>query len=198
MSEPVPRTPPDDSRRLLVRARGGDDSSLWRLTETYRPYLKGVVAQVLGQRLQTRLDDSDVVQQAMTAAIANFGTFGGATLAEWQAWLSAIARNEARAAGRYWRRVCRDAGRDVAAPMDLLHQDEAQGDEQALRIERADGLLKAIDRLSVQDQQIIGLRNFEGLSHKQIAECLSISEDASRQRWSKALSRLRNALKDEP
>ena len=61
MSEPVPRTPPDDSRRLLVRARGGDDSSLWRLTETYRPYLKGVVAQVLGQRLQTRLDDSDVV-----------------------------------------------------------------------------------------------------------------------------------------
>src|SRR5262249_41460805 len=49
---------------LLAAARAGDASALWRLTESYRPYLRGVVARMLGPQLAAKVDASDVVQHA--------------------------------------------------------------------------------------------------------------------------------------
>lgn len=62
-------------------------------------------------------------------------------------------------------------------------------DEQAL-------IEAAMKQLSEDDQMILNLYYYEDLSHKQIAERLSIAEEVSKNRLSRARKRLRDYLND--
>src|SRR5437879_2976433 len=81
-----------------------DPTVFWGMVESYRPYLKGVARRVLGTHLQDKVDPSDVVQEALQAAVKCFAQFRGKEVAEWQAWLVMIVRNEALGLQKYWSR----------------------------------------------------------------------------------------------
>src|SRR5436190_20145014 len=104
-----------ESQVLLAAARAGDDSALWRLTNGLRPYLKAVVGNLVDDRLATKVNEADVVQQGLVAAVEQFKSFQGNSLPEWQAWLAAIVRNEAKNAVRFWQQQRRQATREHAA-----------------------------------------------------------------------------------
>lgn len=189
--------PDQESRVLLTNARDGDQSSLWRLTEDFRPYLKAVVADQMGEQFRNRVGDSDVVQQAMTAAIRNFDQFRGESMAEWRAWLAVIAKNEAKTAVRFEKQQKRDVTREVAVGDDSRNvpaSDLTGVVTKTIRTEETQELFDAIEQLSEQDREIIRLRNFEALSHTDVADQLGISIDTARKRWSDALKRLRKVL----
>lgn len=193
MSEIIERANSDESQRLLRQARDGDDSALWRLSEQLRPYLKGIVRRNLGPDLVSKVDDSDVVQQSMIRAVNKFSDFRGATVAEWQAWLIAIAQNEARNTVRFWHQQRRDAFRE--RPNDSQKRSDARADQSTpsqivVRRERAAQLMSAIAQLNEDQQQLITWRHFENLSHQEIANRLGISEAAVRQRWKSVLDKL--------
>ena len=186
----------DESQRLFAAARQGDESSLWRLTDGLRPYLKALVRKELGAELQGKVDDSDVVQQSLIRATNKFSEFHGDNLEGWQAWLIAITRNEARNTARFWHQQRRDAFRETngqAAENPQLQraaQDESTPSKAAMRREDAAQLLGLINQLPNEQQQIISWRFFENLSHKEVASRLGISEVASRQRAHQALMKL--------
>src|SRR5262245_46387411 len=93
-----------DPEQLLRQARAGDRDALGRLLELYRNYL-GVLARVeIGRRLQGKVDDSDLIQDAFLEAHRHFGQFRGTTEAELIAWLRQIL------AGRLGRTVRRYFG----------------------------------------------------------------------------------------
>ena len=60
--------------------------------------------------------------------------------------------------------------------------------------EEASQMLVGLGRLPAEQQTILTLRHFEGLSHKEIAGRLGKSEAAVRQMWVRALKGLREAL----
>jgi RNA polymerase sigma factor (sigma-70 family) len=64
---------------------------------------------------------------------------------------------------------------------------------QIVRNEQDDELVTALRTLKPDDQEILWLRAYEGLSTKQISVAIGCSEEAAKKRVSRALARLRKA-----
>lgn len=187
----------DDSHQSLLQLRGGDASAVGRLIGSVRPFLKYQVLEMLGPNQRSQEDASDVVQKALLQAVEQIDSFQGRTIAEWRAWLSAIARNKALDSHRYWSSGKRDLKRSTGgeAAIQNLASAEKSPSSVAIGSENSGRLELALQQLDPADRQIIELRQFEGLDHRAIAGRLGISEAASRQRWKTALERLRNVWK---
>src|SRR5438552_13878715 len=79
-----------DQERLLQEARGGDDAALGSLLELYRRYLTLLARVQIGQRLQGKVDASDLVQETFLEAHRNFPRFRGTGEAQLVRWLRQI------------------------------------------------------------------------------------------------------------
>jgi RNA polymerase sigma-70 factor (ECF subfamily) len=192
----------------LEEARKGDVSALWRASDDVRPYLRAVAAGILRGRLAGKVDVSDVVQQGMLAGVERFDQFRGTTRGEWQKWLVVIVRNEARNLLRYWHQERRHVAREDAVagsravkasddddkPAPRLPASAPTASKQIAMREDASRMLEGLAALPADQQEVLTLRHFDGLSHAEIAERLGKSEAAVRQLWVRALKRLREAM----
>ncbi|MBO6938574.1 MAG: sigma-70 family RNA polymerase sigma factor [Deltaproteobacteria bacterium] len=194
-------------RAALLRAREGDRDALWEAVEGLRPYLRAVARSVLGGRLEGKVDVADVVQQSLLAAIERFDQFRGESAGEWQQWLVTIVRNEARNLLRFWHQDRRNLAAENAVAGSMMQiEGSAEGEKPRLAAleptpsrqvatrQEAMQLLEAIDRLPAEYREVLRLRHFEGLSHRQIATRTGKSEAAIRQLWVRALKHLRAAV----
>jgi len=204
---------PDDAddafAQAMQHARAGDVSGLWRASDDLRPYLARVAAAILRDRLRGKVDASDVVQQGLLASVERFDQFRGETRAEWQAWLVAIVRNEARNLLRYWHQQQRHL--NAEDPIVGSRRAKARPDGPSVRLPGADPspsrqvatrqeatqLLQVLDRLPPEHRAILSMRHFEGLSHPEIAERLGSTPAAVRQKWVRALRGLRERLAED-
>jgi RNA polymerase sigma-70 factor (ECF subfamily) len=198
MGHPHSGSNPKEPRHVVPR----DPASFWEMTCDWRPYLKAVAAGVLDDDVVRKVDPSDVVQTALVAAVEGLAAFRGQTIQEWQAWIIAIVRNEARQVRRHWRRQRRDVECEQPLPDGSeagprLAATESSPSFNAMRRERASRLLIAISKLGPQDQKIIELRHFAGLSHEETAARMGKSPAAVRKLWGRALARLREKLNAE-
>ena len=104
-------------------------------------------------------------------------------------WLFTIASN-----------VVRDhfaSRRDGAAPLEAALEPAAEGDGPTGGVERSEcarAAAHAVGELSEPLRAVLLLRHHEGLSFAEIGAALGIAEDTARQRWSRALARLRVRL----
>src|SRR5947209_15179530 len=91
-----------DRGHLLLQARQGADAARGALLEAYRAYLDLLARVQIGQRLQGKVDASDIVQETFLEAHRNFGRFRGASEGEFVCWLRQIlAANLADLLRRY-------------------------------------------------------------------------------------------------
>src|SRR5262249_42237232 len=81
-----------EQQTALERARQGDTAALGPLLDSFRPYVRSLVRALGCRRLQARVDESDLLQDALLAAHRSFGQFRGGTVAELTAWLRQIVR----------------------------------------------------------------------------------------------------------
>lgn len=197
-----------DLAGALEEARQGDISGLWRASDDVRPYLRAVAAGILRERLAGKVDVSDVVQQGMLAGVERFDQFRGTSRGEWQKWLVVIVRNEARNLLRYWHQDRRHIAKEDAVAGSRAVKAEDTPDRQAPRLpapaptasrqmvmrEQASQMLAGLGSLPADQQRILTMRHFDGLSHREIAERLGKSEAAVRQMWVRALKRLRETM----
>src|SRR5580704_16305629 len=80
----------EDPENLLREAKAGDAATLGRLLERYRRYLSLLARVQIGQRLQGKVDASDLVQETFLEAHRNFDRFRGGSEGEFVAWLRQI------------------------------------------------------------------------------------------------------------
>jgi RNA polymerase sigma-70 factor (ECF subfamily) len=108
-------------------------------------------------------------------------------------WLLSIASNLAsnrrRSAGRYLAALTRAFGNEPVASGNVE-------DKSAQRME-ANDLWKAVQILSMADQQIIYLRYFLNLPVSETAQALHIPEGTVKSRLSRALERLRGIIRQD-
>jgi RNA polymerase sigma-70 factor (ECF subfamily) len=104
-------------------------------------------------------------------------------------WLYGVARNVVRNINRSQRRLLRLSARFMAQP----HYPEPSPEVQIVRNEQDTELVAALESLRPDDQEVLRLRAYEGLSVKQISFALGCSEEAAKKRVSRALGRLRKA-----
>src|ERR1051326_3477933 len=83
-----------------------------RTLEQYRDYLRLLARLQLDERLQSKLDPSDVVQETLLKAHAKKEQFRGQTDAEMAGWLRQILANTIAESARKYRAGARDVRRE--------------------------------------------------------------------------------------
>ncbi len=134
----------------------------------------------------------DVMQQAYINAFTHLRQFNGS--ARFSTWLTRIAVNEAlarvRRQARYETFDADTASSEPLMPGSPVRNPEQQASTRELRV-----ILEwAIDRLPNGMREVFMLREVEGLSTLEVAECLGVSEDVVKSRLSRGRATLRSLL----
>jgi RNA polymerase sigma factor (sigma-70 family) len=134
----------------------------------------------------------DAAQEAFVKAYRALGCYRPG--APFRPWLLAVVANEAknrrRAAGRRANLALRAAGE--GAPGDASSTEAA-----VVAAERRSELLAALGALREEDRLVIGCRYFLGLSEAETAAALDCARGTVKSRLSRAIGRLRKAMREE-
>lgn len=202
-----------ETERLIEQARAGDSSTLGRLLEERRDYLRLLAQVAIGRRLQGKVDASDVVQEAFMDAHRQFANFRGTAEPQFAQWLREIlAGTLANQARRYIGVQGRDARLERSLEDDLNQSSAACAripvpvdphstpSQQAARAEQSLLVAQAIGRLAEDYRTVIVLRHLEGLTFPQIAERMGRSVDSVEKLWLRGLAKLRRSFggEDQP
>ena len=183
----------------LAAARQGRAADL---LEAYRNYLRFLAWDGIGERFRSKIDPSDIVQEALIGANQHFGQFRGMSERELLAWLRTIlarklvdfvrrfqpAREEKPVAERSFEEILHDSS---AALENLLPADDTRP-SQAVRCREVSVILAdALTRLKEDQRQVIVLRSLRELSWEEVAQRMQRSNGAVRQLWLRALQKIK-------
>jgi RNA polymerase sigma-70 factor (ECF subfamily) len=134
----------------------------------------------------------DVMQQAYVNAFTHLRQFNGS--ARFSTWLTKIAINEALARVRRRSRY-ETFDDDLSNVEPFMSSNPAQSPERQAFAGELRGLLEwAIDALPDGMREVFVLREVEGLSTSEVAECLGVSDDVVKTRLSRGRAMLRRLL----
>ena len=193
-----------DPEPLLQRAQAGDDGALGELLQLYRPYLSLLARLKADRKMQAKLDDSDLVQDTCLSAHRDFHQFRGATEHQFTAWLREIMAHAAANRTRYQRRERRDMRLEQQLSVELNESSQmieralihpaSSPSHSAARRERAVLLANALSRLQADYREVLVLRELEGKSLNEAAQCMGRSPDAVQKLWARALVQMRRLM----
>lgn len=136
----------------------------------------------------------DVMQDAYVRAYSHLGQFAGR--ARFSTWLTRIAVYEAMARVRRGRRLVHieDLPHREEGAMTLVSSSERDPEQQAIQRDLQAVLEAAVGNLPESFRTVLMLRDIEGLSTAETAECLGIGEPLVKTRLHRARAALRQEL----
>jgi RNA polymerase sigma-70 factor (ECF subfamily) len=141
--------------------------------------------------LRDEQEAEDVMQQAYVNAFMHLRQFNGS--AQFSTWLTRIAVNESLA--RVRRRGRYEAFDELSNVEPFMSDTPAANPERQAFTGELRALLEwAIDALPDGMREVFVLRDVEGLSTAEVADCLAVSEDVVKTRLSRGRAALRRAL----
>lgn len=168
--------------QLLVRVGAGDSSAFGQLYDRN----SGRVLALLIRLLRDRRDADDVLQETFWQIWRTAATFD-AGRANPVAWMLLIARSRAiDALRRQNRRPMSELNHEPATQRDPAHQLQTQ--------ELSATVHQALSRLGDDQRQAIQLSFYNGLSHQEIANELSIPLGTAKTRIRQGMLKLRDLL----
>lgn len=182
----------DPDWELLARVAAGEGDAYLPLVERHQDRLLRLCERLLGDREEAR----DAVQEVFLKAFRHAGT--ARPRGQLFTWLYRIAVNHClnrlrrRRLVRFFSLSPDPAERDETAPFEPASEAPSAARELAAR-ERWAATRRAIDRLPAGQRAVLVLAKFEGLSYRQIATALGITEGAVESRLVRALRRLEAA-----
>jgi RNA polymerase sigma-70 factor (ECF subfamily) len=177
----------------LEKLRQGDRAEFARLVEAYSPLIYRLGLKMLNNPQ----DAEDILQETFIKAYQHLGDFDGRSSPA--TWLYRIATNEALMSLRKKRPELVSLEEPLAdsaepqEPMQILDWC-CLPEEDYLTAESLEALDRAIDALPASLRIVFVLRDIQGLSTREVAEILDLSETAVKTRLSRARLRLRELL----
>jgi RNA polymerase sigma-70 factor (ECF subfamily) len=204
-------TEASDVAELVAQAAAGDAQALTQLFTRYRKQLKQMVRLRLNRRLQGRIDDSDILQEAYLEAARRLPEYLTNKPLPFFLWLRHITGEKLiDAHRRHLGAKMRDASQEISlhrGPMPAASSASLAAQLQGHLTSPSQAAIKAETRLRVQellnnmeplDREIIALRHFEQLSNPEVAETLGLNESTASSRYLRALKRLKDELSQLP
>lgn len=192
---------------LVTRAKAGEDQALNLLLERYLNRILRIVRMKLGPKLRTKMESMDVVQEVMMRAIRGFENFEPKNEAAFLHWISKLVQNEIRDLADYHGAAKRDFKQETdnqknsSIDSSLLSNIPANSQwKPSFQIRLKEDILEleaAMDQLSENQRDIVIMRQYEGLSFKEIGKELDCSEDAARMQFARAMNKLTDILTHE-
>ena len=171
---------------VVARIVAGDSALFEILMRRHNQRIYRAVRAILGS------DDEveDVMQQAYLSAFQHLRQFAGN--AQFTTWLTRIAVNEALARRRKRGRFVNEGEDEVT--LSVVESNEPDPEQSASASELRDVMEREVAALSDSFRTVFVMRDVEGMSTAEVAECLSISEDLVKTRLSRARATLRDNL----
>jgi RNA polymerase sigma-70 factor (ECF subfamily) len=186
----------DRNRELVEDASRGEAPAIEQLLERYLPGLRRYVDRRAGRTVLAKESGSDLVQSVCRELFDDLQSerFEYRGEREFKQWLYRAAMLKLEGRWRHWRAERRDAGRelelDAGASSFAGVAASSTPSAHAMQLEDRERLQSSLALLPESYRRIIELAHVEGLSHREIAERLSITETNSRVLLSRALARL--------
>ena len=140
-----------------MRVESANPKDSWEL-DHFRDYLRLLARLQIDTRLRSKLDASDIAQQALLQAHENREQFRGQSEAELAGWLRTILANTLAAAARRYATDARDLRRErsledglaesAARLENWLAAEQSSPSERVMRIEELVRLASALNQLS--------------------------------------------------
>lgn len=189
----------------MQRVRQGDAAALGPLLEHYRGYLLVLAQMQLNQRLQSKVDAHDVIQETFLEGYRDFHQFQGSSEEELLAWLRRIlATNLANTIRHFLGTKKRDVRLENELDAGLQQSSACLGSvlaapgstpsEKVMRQEESVRLAGALQELPDHYREVVLLRNLQGLSFIETAQRMGRSVDSVEKLWARALVKLRRLM----
>jgi RNA polymerase sigma-70 factor (ECF subfamily) len=202
---------PAQADPLVERLRAGDKRALVELFQQQRDRLRRMVQLRMDWRLQSRLDASDVLQEAFLDVASRLDDYLREPKLPPFLWLRMCVGEElVNIHRRHLGTKRRDAGREIslqrrsapeassAALASMLMGENTSPTQAAVRAERLIAVQAALAALEPLDREVVALRHFEQLSRAETAQVLGIREEAAAKRYIRAIRRLKSILVESP
>ena len=199
----------DQTVELLAKAKVGNDSAINELMDRHRNSLRQLVRMRLDQKIQKRVDVSDVVQDVLVEANRRLQRYIENPVMPFHLWLRQIAKDRIIDAHRRHRVSAKrsvDREQALVAPrgydQSSIQLASLLGDQRltpaaaALQQEMAKKVEQAIALLDEKDCEIIVMRHYEHLTNQEIGKVLNLTEPAASMRYLRAIRRLRVVMQD--
>lgn len=199
--------PQIDTSELLRKAQNGDETAINELLAGHCGRLRQMVAYNLDNRLVSRIDPSDVVQEALVEASRRLPTYAEQQPVAFYPWLRSIAwerllnlqqhhlaqkRSVMREQQDHW--VPSDES--VALLADRFVGGGTSPSQRMKRQESQDRVRKVLSQLPSSDREVLVLRYLEQLTVSEAVAALDISEHAFMKRHMRAIQRFRRLLEE--
>lgn len=196
---------PNETQRLLERARGGDQAAFEELFKRHRARLRRAIAMRIDRRVAARVDASDVLQETYLEAFNRLPKYLQQQGMPFYLWLHWIARE--KVLGLHRRHLGAEK-RTVHHEVPLMPVDSSAAfvsgivgrgpspSQELAKVELAERLRMALGQLDDDERDLILWRHFEQLSARDMAQLLQITEAAASKRYIRAVERLRKLLLD--
>lgn len=171
---------PSDAE-LIEHSRQGDTAAFHTLVDRHAAGLLRLAFSLVGNAA----DAQDVVQETFTAAFRGLGRFEGRSSV--RTWLGQILVRQAAV----WRRRER-VRRTVALDPQLA----APGNTATTQVDQRTDIMMVLQQLSVEQREVLVLREFEQMSYEQIAATLGLPRGTVESRLHRARAELRTLLQD--
>jgi RNA polymerase sigma-70 factor (ECF subfamily) len=195
-----------DTERLLQLAQSGDDSARDELFAQMRERVRQLIALRMDERLSSRLDASDIVQETFVDASRRLPDFLSRRPVPFYLWLRQIALDRLADAHRrhvYGRRrsVLKEEAAHLSEHSVVTLASHLSGSgsgplSKLVRAELQERLRAGLIHLEPDDRDVIVMRFLERLRTKEISAVLQITESAVKWRVQRALERLQRLLTD--
>ncbi len=197
------------TRALVTAAQCGESGAIDELIAEHLSDVRAFVRLQLDPLVRVRESCSDVVQSVCREVLEDLPRFEYRGAGSFRAWLFTAAMNKVRQKGNFHRAQKRDVAREVH--VDAVGQSEASEpsrlyanlcalepspSEQAVGNEQAARLERAVDALPPDYREALLLSRFVGLHRREIAERMGRSEKSVRHLLTRAGVRLLAALEE--
>jgi RNA polymerase sigma-70 factor (ECF subfamily) len=199
--------PPSEQNDLIKQLKNGDRQALAAFFDQYRERLRRMVELRLDPRLRTRLDASDVVQDAYIDVARDLDAYLADPKLPPLLWLRLhVGRRLTTLHRQHLGTRMRDAGLEIslyhgalpeassAALASMLLGRHTSPTQAAQRAERMLRVQEALNTLDPIDREVLALRHFEQLGRAEAALVLGITQEAGAKRYFRALKRLKDVL----
>jgi RNA polymerase sigma-70 factor (ECF subfamily) len=202
----VPTSVSSDTWAEWIHAAvAGDRHALQKILVMYHPRLRARLEQLMGQRLRSRLEPEDILQQVyldVYQRISEFEYRGGQSFYR---WVLTIARHKLIDAQRVHRASRRDVAREAPkAPLpgrseswlslSRLVADSVTPSRVARKSEAEHALAVSLAALPKHYQRVIRLRYLQGRPVAEVAQRMKRSEGAIHMLCQRALKQLRRQM----
>ncbi len=197
----------DDStqtRRLFDRTRAGDSAAFDLLLARHRGYLRRIIEMRMDPQLRSRFDASDILQETQIEAHERLGEYLERRPMPFRLWLRKTAHQRLlRMRRAHVEAQKRAVNREVPLPrrsslelaLRLLRTGTTPSGQLGRR-ELARRVRVAMGQLTEADREMLLMRNFEGLTIREVALILDLDPGTVSRLHGRALLRLERILVD--